>query len=131
MNGVVFHTIRANRRERAQPHMQRDVGALDAQCIERTVEAMKDALKSPRRVTHVGLGEATVEKVASSRRVALPDGRVDFNRYSASGRDPFHSGAPDGLIDPKLKTLSLWDGDTQLVEGTVARHQPAPDAPYG
>jgi hypothetical protein len=86
-----------------------------ADCIDRLTEALTDALKSPRPVTHIGLGEATVEQVGSSRRVIHPDGRIDYDRYSASGRDPFHSSAPDGEIDPQLKTLSLWDGQTPVV----------------
>jgi hypothetical protein len=86
-----------------------------ADCIARVTEALRDALNSPQPVTHLGLGEATVEKVGSSRRVVHPDGRVDYDRYSASGGDPFHSTAPDGEIDPRLKTISLWDRETPVL----------------
>ena len=36
----------------------------------------RTALASARRITHVGLGQARVESVASNRRVVYPDGRV-------------------------------------------------------
>lgn len=86
-----------------------------ADCVARVADALRASLKSPRRVTHVGLGQARVEKVGSNRRVVRPDGRVGFDRYSSSGGDPFHSTADDGEIDPFLKTISFWDGDTPLL----------------
>jgi hypothetical protein len=88
--------------------------AFHAECLERVVRAMHKALESPRNVTHLGLGQAKVEQVGSSRRVVLSDGRVSYDRYSASGADALHSRAPDGDIDPYLKTISFWDGDTPL-----------------
>jgi hypothetical protein len=63
-------------------------------------------------VTHFGIGQAQVEKVASNRRVATPEGRVTWDRGSSSG-DMY--GAPDGEIDPWLKTISLWNGDRAVV----------------
>lgn len=89
--------------------------AFQAACIRRVSAALRESLKTPRRVTHIGLGEAKVEKVASNRRLVLPDGRVTFNRYSASGGDPVSRDAPEGLIDPYLKTISFWDGDVPLL----------------
>ncbi|MCA9072498.1 MAG: hypothetical protein KDA84_26420, partial [Planctomycetaceae bacterium] len=86
-----------------------------AKCIKRTCEALKEALQETHPVTHLGLGEARVEKVASSRRTVGKDGKVHYNRYSSSGGDPFHSQAPDGLIDPNLKLLTLWNGEEPLV----------------
>ncbi len=86
-----------------------------ARCITRTAEALKESLKEARPVTHLGLGQATVEKVASNRRVVAKDGSVRYNRYSSSGGDPFHSQAPDGLIDPSLKTISFWNGEQPLL----------------
>ncbi len=78
----------------------------------RAVEAVAAAVRSavPRPVTHLGVGEADVERVASNRRVVLPDGRPTFKRYSRTA-DPAIKDAPEGLIDPKLKTLSFWDGE--------------------
>ncbi len=86
-----------------------------AECIRRTTLALKESLESARPVTHLGLGQAKALKVASNRRVVAEDGRVDYNRYSRSGGDPFHSQAADGLIDPYLKTISFWNGDEPLL----------------
>jgi hypothetical protein len=63
--------------------------------------------------THVGVGQARVEQFASSRRVAGPDGKIKV-RYSST-KDPFLKEAPEGRIDPWLKTITLYDGETPLV----------------
>jgi hypothetical protein len=89
--------------------------AFHAECVERVVRAMAVSLKSPQRVTHLGLGQAKVEKVASSRRIVSSDGRVSWNRYSASAGDQALSEAPEGETDPYLKTISFWRADTPLV----------------
>lgn len=89
--------------------------AFHAECVERVCRALRASLKAPRGVTHLGLGQAKVEQVASNRRVARPDGRVDFDRYSASGGDPRLREAPEGEIDPYLKTISFWDCDRPVL----------------
>ncbi len=83
--------------------------------LERVAAALKAGLPAARRVTHLGLGQAKVIGVASSRRIEHPDGRVDFSRYSRSGGNAFLRDAPEGLIDPWLKTVSFWDGDQPLL----------------
>ena len=83
--------------------------------VRRTAAALRDSLPQARRVTHLGFGQVRVDQIASNRRVVHPGGRVDFDRYSASGGDEFHRTADDGLIDPWLKTLSFWDADQPLV----------------
>ena len=89
--------------------------AFHAACIERVVRALAESLKSPQPVTHLGIGQAKVVQVASSRRVVLQDGRVTWDRYSASGGDPLHRQAPEGEIDPYLKTISFWRGEQPLL----------------
>ena len=85
------------------------------QTLERVANALADSLESAQPVTHVGTGQAAVEKVASNRRVQLPNGQVHFERGSSSGGDPVLRDAPDGLIDPNLKTVSFWNGSTPLL----------------
>jgi hypothetical protein len=80
--------------------------------VQRTAQTLKESLAKPQRVTHFGVGQAKVEKVASNRRVVTPDGRITWDRGSASG-DMF--AAPEGEIDPWLKTISLWDGDRAVL----------------
>lgn len=88
--------------------------AFHARSIERVVQALAESLKSPQRATHLGTGQAEVEGVASSRR-SVRDGHVFWDRYSASGGSPLHSQAPEGEIDPYLKTLSFWCDDRPLL----------------
>lgn len=82
------------------------------QAVQRTARALKKSLGSFRRVTHVGIGQAKVDQVASNRRVVSPDGEISWRRGSASGNV---YDAPEGEIDPWLKTISLWDGDTPVL----------------
>jgi len=80
--------------------------------VQRTATALARSLKSARRVTHVGAGQGRVEQLASNRRVVRPDGKITWERGSASG-DIF--GAPEGEIDPWLKTISFWEDDQPVL----------------
>src|SRR5207248_4129799 len=71
--------------------------------VSRVADDAKDALTGAKPVTHVGTGEAKVEKVASNRRYTDANGRVQYNRMSAT-RDPKIREAEEGTIDPFLKT---------------------------
>jgi hypothetical protein len=91
--------------------------SLDRKFFDRAVAAaaaaVKAALARTAPFTHVGVGQARVEQVASSRRILGPDGKVKYVRYSAS-KDPKVRAEPEGRIDPWLKTLSFWDGPRPL-----------------
>jgi hypothetical protein len=78
-------------------------------CVRRSAEALKASLMRAVPFTHVGTGAAEVKEVASNRRVLGPDGKVKFTRTSATKNKDARD-APEGLIDPKLRTLSFWDG---------------------
>ncbi|HEX7450621.1 MAG TPA: hypothetical protein VF306_23875, partial [Pirellulales bacterium] len=43
------------------------------------------------------------------------DGSIVYDRYSASAGDPRLRDAPEGEIDPYLKTISFWNGDRPLL----------------
>ena len=77
------------------------------------VAALRFSLREARPVTHIGTGEAVVERVASNRRYVMPDGQIRFDRTSST-RNAFAIEAPEGLIDPRLKTLSFWNRDQPL-----------------
>ncbi|NLN92530.1 MAG: hypothetical protein GX130_04365 [Candidatus Hydrogenedens sp.] len=87
--------------------------AFARECVEKTAAALKEALKSPKTVTHYGIGQAKVRQVTSNRRVVQDDGTVTYSRGSATV-NPALSEKNEGIIDPWLKTLSFWDGDTAL-----------------
>ena len=84
------------------------------EAIGRVARAAAEAVRKPQRVTHLGLGTAQVERVASNRRVLGPDGKVKYVRYSKCRIKPAIE-APEGTIDPHLRVLSFWDGDRPLV----------------
>lgn len=81
--------------------------------LERTTTSVLQAMGRLRPVSHVGLGWANVERVASSRRIRMPDGRI-VPRMSST-RDPKLRELPEGLIDPKLRSVGFFDGDRALV----------------
>lgn len=85
------------------------------QTVGRVAAALRNGLNGAVPVTHVGVGQARVERIASNRRVVYPDGRVTFHRGSRSGGSEFYRESPEGLIDPNLKTLSFWNGDQAVV----------------
>src|SRR5579872_1133586 len=102
--------------------------AFHEKAVQRVARAARAALPVARRVTHVGTGQAKVEKVASNRRYLGADGKPHFGRTSAS-RDPKVRAQPEGLIDPWLKTLSFWDGDAPLA--AVSCYATHPMSYYG
>ncbi len=85
--------------------------ALDV--IQKTSKAIRQAIGQAQPVTHLGLGEGTVEKVASNRRILGEDGKVKAMRFTAT-KDPKIRAFPAGTIDPQLKLISFWQDDTPL-----------------
>lgn len=81
--------------------------------LDRVFFAARTALRTVRPVSHLGMGQAKVDKVASNRRYVMPDGTLRFDRTSST-RNAFAIEAQEGLIDPWLKTLSFWDHDRAL-----------------
>ncbi len=88
--------------------------AFHAKVVDRVARAARQALDKTQPITHLGTGEETVEKVASNRRYRDNTGRIQFGRTSATG-DPQARAADEGTIDPKLKTLSFWNGNKPLL----------------
>lgn len=82
-------------------------------CLDRGAAAVAAAQRELRPFTHLATGQARVEKVASNRRILGPDGKVADWRPSSS-KEPRHAELPEGLIDPWLKTIAFYDGDTKL-----------------
>jgi hypothetical protein len=91
--------------------------------IARTATAVRGATANARPVTHLGLGQAEVEKVASNRRILGPDGKVKYVRYTATA-DPKIRDQPVGTIDPMLKMISFWNGDEPVAALTYYATHP-------
>jgi hypothetical protein len=82
--------------------------------VRRVAKAVRGAMTKGQHVTHLGTGQAKVERIGSNRRYVDASGRVRFDRTSAT-RDPKIRAADEGQIDPYLKTLSLWNGERPLL----------------
>jgi hypothetical protein len=82
--------------------------------VRRVASVVREAMKSPQRISLIGTGQAKVEGVASNRRFLGADGKAAFSRTSST-RDPRAHEEPEGTIDPWLKTLSFWDGDKPVL----------------
>ncbi len=75
--------------------------------------AVRDSLAKAQPVTHLGLGQARVDQVASNRRIMGPDGKVKAVRYT-SCKDPKLRAEPEGTVDPILSLVSLWNGERPI-----------------
>jgi hypothetical protein len=100
----------------------------DRQVLERLAAAAKDALWRSQPISHIGLGQGKVEKVASNRRILGPAGKVVIQRQSAS-RNPAAQQAPEGTIDPFVRLIAFWNNDQPVAALTYyATH---PQSYYG
>ena len=84
-------------------------GGFQRQVISNLAAAVQQALPLARPITHLGLGEARVEQVASNRRIFGTEGKVRAVRYTACA-DPLLRAEPEGIIDPILSLVSFWQG---------------------
>lgn len=84
-----------------------------AQAAENVAGSIRRACESLQSVTHVATSRARVDRVASNRRIGQPDGSI-VTRYSAT-KDPKLQAAPEGLIDPWLRTVSFFNGGRPLL----------------
>lgn len=85
-------------------------GTFQREVLTNLETAVRQALPLAQPVTHVGHGEARVEKVASNRRIPGPDGKIRAVRYTST-TDPALRAEPEGIIDPMVSLVSFWNGD--------------------
>lgn len=83
--------------------------AFTKQMAERAAAAIREALPKLKPVTHIVGSRAKAERFASNRRVPQPDGSL-LVRGSAT-RDPLLQEAPEGLIDPWLRTVTFFEAE--------------------
>lgn len=91
--------------------------------LQRSKDAIQTSIENPITVTHVAWAQSEVEKVASNRRILGEDGRVKVTRWTASA-DPVVRGYPTGTIDPQLKMIALYQGETPVVAMTYYATHP-------
>lgn len=97
--------------------------------VQRVADRVRGCLSAAQRVTHIGMGQAQVKKIASSRRIVRGDGSVSYARGSNSGSNAQMRSAPEGIVDSWLKTISFWNEDEPLV--AVSAYATHPMSYYG
>jgi hypothetical protein len=84
-------------------------------CLEAARSAVSRAIRETREVTHVAHGSGRVEQVAANRRIERgPDGRV-LRMRGSSCRNPEQIALEEGLIDPWLRTIALYERGRRIV----------------
>lgn len=96
--------------------------------IARVKKAIVESLEDPRPVTHIGVGKARVERIASNRRVVLPDGTVRYSRGSTTVDETIRT-APPGRVDPWLRMVSFWNASQPLA--AISSYATHPMSYYG
>ena len=81
--------------------------AFAREVIARLTDAVRDAVVNAQVLTHVSAGVATVEEVASNRRIYDAEGKVRAMRFTSCG-DPELRAEPEGVIDPEVSVISFW-----------------------
>lgn len=82
------------------------------QAARNVADAVKEALTRFQPFSQVGVSQAKVDRVASNRRVII-DGKIVMRASSCT--DPKLVEAPEGLIDPFVKTISFAHNNKPLV----------------
>ncbi len=96
--------------------------------VERVARAAREACRRLRPVDQIGVGHATVARVACNRRVVLPDGRASYAR-SSFVQDLTIRNAPEGEIDPTLRMISFWRGQEPVA--AICSYAVHPMSRYG
>ncbi|MCY3792342.1 MAG: hypothetical protein OXH63_26485, partial [Gemmatimonadetes bacterium] len=76
-------------------------------------QAAGAAMTNLQPCTDIAVGQTKVDRIASNRRVIGPDGKVAGVRWTQC-RDTQVRDAPEGIIDPMLKTIGFYQGETAL-----------------
>ncbi len=77
-------------------------------------EAAKEAIRELKPFDRVGTGQAKADRIASIRRLKDDNGKP-LVRYSGGAKNPKMAEAPEGAIDPWLKTITFASGTNALV----------------
>jgi hypothetical protein len=83
------------------------------EATDRAAAAARAGMARMQPFTQVGVGQAKVEHFASNRRVPGNDGKIRV-RYSAT-KDASLRAEPEGLIDPWLRTVTLFGAERPIV----------------
>ncbi len=96
-----------------QTDLGRHDGSFLRSLLPKISESVKIASQNTQPVTHIGWGQARVFEVASNRRIPGPDGKIAATRYTATA-DPALRAEPEGVIDPIVSVVTLWNEDNPV-----------------
>lgn len=82
--------------------------------MSRLSQAVREAAAQMQPFDRIGAGEARIDRVASARRILMPDGKLII-RFSGDGKDPAMAALPEGSIDPMIKTIAFASAGKTLV----------------
>jgi hypothetical protein len=103
-------------------------GNFARETIRNLALAVRNSLSHAQPVTHLGLGQATVYKVASNRNIYGADGKVRATRYTTT-KDAALRAEPEGVIDPVLSLVSFWNEDKPVA--IISYYATHPQSYYG
>jgi hypothetical protein len=103
-------------------------GDFARETIRNLAVAVKNSLSHTQPVTHLGLGKATVYKVASNRNIYGKDGKVRATRYTTT-KDAALRAEPEGVIDSVLSLVSFWNNDKPVA--IISYYATHPQSYYG
>ncbi|MDG1895875.1 MAG: hypothetical protein P8J37_13290 [Fuerstiella sp.] len=83
-------------------------------CLDQAQAAVEAGMQKARPVTGIAAGQAEVQDVASNRRVFRDTYGHVMKMRGSSCRDEELRALTDGIIDPQLKTVAFYDGDTKI-----------------
>ncbi len=83
-------------------------------CLKRGALAVRKCLDQAQTLTHIGQGEAKVDRVASNRRIFRDTYGVVKAMRGSSCKDPKLRAMTEGIIDPMLKTVAFYHGETKI-----------------
>jgi hypothetical protein len=88
-----------------------DFEVLD-EVTDRLADSVRKSLETLQPFDRVGVGQAKVDRVASTRRIPIEGGKVRSRMSSCT--DPELRALTEGKIDPKVKTITFARGDKPL-----------------
>lgn len=91
--------------ENEPQHLARIID-FEQQLARKLASAVQQSLNNTQTITHIATSRARVERVASSRRLQQPDGSIRTRLSSTT--DPQLRAAPEGHIDPELRTVGFF-----------------------
>ena len=80
--------------------------------VNRLADAVAESVKHFQDCDGLSVGQAKVDRVASSRRIPNGDGTVQV-RFSSAAEAELRA-LPEGLIDPELRTITFMAGERPL-----------------